>query len=152
MRNIFVVIIVLSLSSCYQMTEMIMEEIFIEYPIIERPLNEAWQETAKFIYVKEPKGQNEWKSPIELKKDGWGDCEDFSSYLIYQLGPKSELVGIIRAGTEDSRDNIHAIVYFEGKYLEPQKYNKYYIKNNFELVWTMSYDAVMKRSTAMYTK
>jgi len=83
------------------------------YEYLEMDLETAWKETASFRYIHED--VNYWKSPIEFERDGGGDCEDFSVYLVYILGEEASLVII---------EN-HAIVKYRGLYIEPQKYGRY---------------------------
>lgn len=83
------------------------------YEVNEILLDEAWARTAAFKYI--PDKGNEYKSPIEFERDGGGDCEDFSCYLVYLLGPKASLVTLVNPATGYA----HCAVMYEGNYLEP---------------------------------
>jgi len=97
---------------------------------------------------KEPEGKTYWKSPLEMEHDGLGDCEDFAGWMIYHLGVEARCVMVRRPGDEDD----HAIVEYRGQYIEPQTYGKTYGTDDFRMIGSISYDAVMKASTAMFTK
>ena len=104
-------------------------------------LDTAWKIVSNYTYINDE--NNYWKSPNEFIKDGGGDCEDFATYLVYLLGPDSSLVGIKR------EPDLHMIVYYQGKYIEPQIYNMYYGKHyiNPRIIFQMSYDDAMFKYT-----
>jgi hypothetical protein len=102
-------------------------------------LNEAWLKTSSYPYIDED-GEY-WKSPIEFERDGGGDCEDFCVYLMYQLGNRSELV-MIRYDM-----GYHAVVRWEGRYLEPQVYGLEYPARGLKIINAMNYGEVMDKAT-----
>ena len=140
------------LSSCSALVEIIAEpildEIFIDYPYIEEPLNDVWLRSSSFRYQAE--SGNYWKSPREMDADRVGDCEDFAGWMIYHLGNKARLVRIHR--NSDAPELFHAVVEYDGMMIEPQIYGVTYNESEYTVSASMSYDAVMKLSTAMFTK
>jgi len=108
------------------------------------PLDEAWKYVASFDYQDDPYGY--WKSPHEFVHDGGGDCEDFASTLIYYLGEGE--VYIIKY----SDTLYHAIVYYKGRFLEPQIYDAYFNEKYITIVEKYSFDEVMMQCTALGTK
>lgn len=103
----------------------------------------AWLKTASHTYIPEAPREY-WKSHTEFDADGGGDCEDFSSYLVYLLGPEASVV-IIKEDTI-----IHAIVKYRGFYIEPQRYGIYY--TDAIILWEFNYYETMAISTFWGTK
>jgi hypothetical protein len=157
---LIVVLPILLLGACEPITNAIIDEIFLDYPYIEEPLDVAWKQSSAFRYISED--GNYWKSPREFEHDGGGDCEDFAGWLVYHLGKNASCAVIRRPGDATT----HAVVRYKGSYLyiEPQKFGKTYAPSmlipigslpglDIEFLSTeISYDAVMKLSTAFYTK
>ena len=114
------------------------------YIVQSMSLDEAWQYVASFNYQDDPYGY--WKSPHEFVHDGGGDCEDFASTLIYYLGEGE--VYIIKY----SDTLYHAIVYYKGRFLEPQIYDAYFNEKYITIVEKYSFDEVMMQCTALGTK
>lgn len=133
-------------TSCSAMMEEIVDDIFVDYPYIEEPLDDVWQRSASFRY--QPEEGDYWKSPLEFERDGIGDCEDFCAWMIYHLGSDARIVQCMR----EHDVSPHAIVEYRGQYIEPQTYGKTYAADQITISGSMSYDAVMKLSTAMRTK
>lgn len=104
----------------------------------------SWQKTASFAYISENKDY--WKSPIEFERDGGGDCEDFSIYLVYLLGKEASVVSVKINGM------YHSIVSYRGYYLEPQKVLRYYRKDAFTTLRVYSYAEAMRKATRYGTK
>lgn len=100
-------------------------------------LETAWRDTANFRGIPDPKG-GYWKSPNEFITDGGGDCEDFSTYLLYLLGPDSGArMAIIAYGP-----GLHAVVQLDdGTMIEPQAYGYHWTGSP---LWTLSYNTVMR--------
>ena len=83
-------------------------------------LDIAWAKTSSYAYI--PEDKNHWKSPKQFEEDGGGECEDFSSHLLYSLG-EGEAVTVSFYQQSEKAD--HCIVRYRGKYIEPQCYNEY---------------------------
>lgn len=119
------------------------------YSVKDGDLEESWKKTASYTYIWEELDAEQYiKSPHEFEDDGGGDCEDFAVYLMYLLGKKSELAGVLLNGTT----LFHALVIYNGKYLDPQVYGKYYTKDEFILIKTYNYDYMMFAATNGGTK
>ncbi|MFA5153545.1 MAG: hypothetical protein WC554_13360 [Clostridia bacterium] len=121
-----------------------------EYKINEYSLEIAWQMTAintsDFKYIEDYDGLM-YTSPYEFKKHGGGDCAAFSIYLIYLLGPRANYIGI------KNKNNInHAIVEYNGLYIEPQWYGKYYNYNELNIIKKIDYYGIMELSTLYGTR
>lgn len=114
------------------------------YSYLSMGLDEAWINTSQYEYIDDP--DNYVKSPNEFVKDGGGDCEDFCIYLMYLLGPKSNLVCISRY------DGNHYIVEYMGLYIEPQVYGMYYNYTELHILKIYTYDYTMRWSTFFGTK
>lgn len=108
-------------------------------------LKTSWVKTAKYKYIAD--NGDYWKSPTEFEADGGGDCEDFSAYLIYLLGPDASMVVI-----KTKKSTYHSIVRYDGKYLEPQRYNYYYDKDDLNIIIEYNYWTFMAMSTLGGTK
>lgn len=141
------------LSSCSAMVETLVEpildEVFIDYPYIEEPLDDVWMRSASFRYENE--ASEYWKSPKEMDTYKRGDCEDFAAWMIYHLGGDATLIRFKPSGAADS----HVIVRYHDMYIEPHVYGKTYTHDDVYQspdVEEISYDAVMKASTMCFTK
>lgn len=136
---IFSIILILSIFSCKQMD-------WSMYPEMNMPLDEAWQIVSKIEYS--VYNEEYIKSPMETKNDEFGDCEDFAIYLMYLLGADSKLICINLNGT------VHYIVYYDGKYIEPQCYNIYYSQDYISTIKIREYSYIktMKLATNYGTK
>lgn len=115
-----------------------------ESPRMELP--EAWMKTARHTYIDEGDHRDYWKSPKEFEADDGGDCEDFSGYMLYLLG---EGEAICVKYTRDGIDHYHCIIKYNGKYLEPQRYGRYYDieEEQFTIYKIISWDIVMSYIT-----
>ena len=111
------------------------------YSSMAHDLEDAWRKTASFEYFADRIGY--WKSPREFERDGGGDCEDFCTYLMYHLGEKSEMY-IVRL---NGREGNHAIVRFEGRFIEPQAYLTVYDRSDFRVLESLDYAETMRRTT-----
>jgi hypothetical protein len=107
-------------------------------------LAEAWRVVSEYRYVGDTPEYN--KSPMEFFESGCGDCFDFSSALVYLLGPRASVVTI------EDYPVTHAIVLYNGEYIEPQLYGKYYSINDITIVKIVSYKTLMARITEWGTK
>jgi hypothetical protein len=128
MKIIYGVVLVVLLGSCspFGLNPM-------GYEVLHENLDVAWKKVALRNYIPE-NGTNYWKSPAEFFRDGGGDCEDFAVTLVYLLGPDAE---VVIEGTNS--ENCHAIVFYKGMYIEPQKYNKFYTPpTNILKTWSYS--------------
>jgi len=114
------------------------------YEYLAWDLNVIWAKTVAFEYSTFK--ANYTKSPKEFEDDGFGDCEDFAIYMIYHLGKQSRLVAI-RIGKEN-----HAIVGYQGLYIEPRVYGMFYDANEIKIVKEYSYDYIMRYATRWGTK
>jgi hypothetical protein len=166
MKYVILTLAITILSSCSAILSPIIEkiedEIFIDYPYLEEDLDIAWKKVSKFQYNNDPSGIGYWKSPKEFEKDGFGDCEDFSAYMIYHLGKEASCV-MVHLKKHPYNLN-HAIVFYKGRYIEPQKYGKYYAETDFDIIKNIhigniylskaviSYDLTMKLCTNFFTK
>ena len=112
------------------------------------PLDEAWKYVASFDYQWDDDGY--WKSPHEFVADGGGDCEDFASTLMYYIGG-GELV-IIYFTSGQWAGAYHAVVRFDGKYIESEMYGLYHDPSTFEIIDVYDYDTVMGYCTKYGTK
>ena len=111
------------------------------YQVKHGDLESSWKYVASFEYQDDPKGY--WKSPMEFERDGGGDCEDFATDLMYYLGPESELY-IVKLYWSDS---YHAIVYYDGRFIESEVYGMYYDGSEFIIEQIFSYQDVMQGAT-----
>jgi hypothetical protein len=109
----------------------------LDYARLNTDLDTAWRQTASYSYYLDT--QNEWKSPKEFEHDGGGDCEDFAVHLMYYLGDSSTLY-IVKL---KSHGTYHAIVRFDGRYLEPQIFNRVYDPDEFDIAYHVGYAATM---------
>lgn len=116
------------------------------YEVLHEDLDTAWKRVSAMEYASEP-GPGYNKSPAEFFRDGFGDCEDFAIALVYLLGPGSALVFIDRPET-----NGHSIVSYNGKYLEPQVYAKYFAKDEISIQYSCSYNYIMRLATDWGTR
>lgn len=114
-----------------------------EIPYME--LDEAWLLTSSYTGIEDSSPSDSFKSPSQFVYDGGGDCEDFAIYLIYLLGPDAYMAAMYLHGTG------HAIVIYDGKYIEPQVYGLYY-DDDIEIIKTYSYDYLMAISTRLGTR
>lgn len=105
----------------------------LDYSRLNMDLDTAWRQTASYKYILD--SRNYWKSPREFEADGGGDCEDFAIHLMYHLGETSALYVVKLKG----QSTYHAIVYYNGQYLEPQIYNRVYDPAEFSFAYTLSY-------------
>lgn len=105
----------------------------LDYSRLNMDLGTAWRQTASYKYILDT--QNYWKSPREFEADGGGDCEDFAIHLMYHLGEASALYVVKLKG----QSTYHAIVHYNGQYLEPQIYNRVYDSSEFSFAYTLSY-------------
>lgn len=109
------------------------------YEVKHEDLDAAWRKVAAMRYIHED--GDYWKSPEEFFADGGGDCEDFAAALIYLLGPDAKMA-IIQDGSGS-----HAIVIYDGTYIEPQKYCKYYTPDSLAILGVYSFHLVMGWAT-----
>ena len=109
----------------------------LDYARLNTDLDTAWRQTAKYSYFLDTR--NEWKSPKEFEQDGGGDCEDFAAHLMYYLGDASSMY-IVRL---KSQKTYHAIVRYDGRYLEPQVFKRVYDPSEFEVAYHLGYTATM---------
>lgn len=120
---------------------------YVEYPYLEEELLSAWKICAAFTYYSDG-NRDYWRSPKEFERDGGGDCDCFSAWLVYHLGKNASLAVVQMNGHE----KYHAIVFYNGVYVEPQTYLFFYGGYEFTLIRTYSYDEVMMIATANYSK
>lgn len=113
------------------------------YEYLEMDLETAWRKTASFKYIEDDHGNSYLKSPRQFEKDGGGDCEDFSCYLMYLLGESSSMVII-------KDEYLHAIVLYNDMYIEPQKYSIIYCE--IDVYKSFTYEAIMSKSTINGTR
>lgn len=116
------------------------------YEHLRRDLESAWRHTASFRYMEDPRGY--WKSPLQFERDGGGDCEDFAANLMYYLGEGSRLYVVVL----DGHDSPHAIVWYEGRYLEPQDYGREYDRSTFSVKYSISFEETMLFTTLLGSK
>ncbi len=109
----------------------------LDFTRLSTDLDTAWQQTAAFSYFIDT--TNDWKSPKEFEHDGGGDCEDFAVHLMYYLGDTSSLY-IVKL---QSHGTYHAIVLYDGQYLEPQIFSRVYDPSEFEIAYHLGYAATM---------
>lgn len=117
-----------------------------EYVRLNTDLETAWRQTASYSYILDT--NNRWKSPKEFEHDGGGDCEDFAVHLMYDLGVSSVLYVVRLRGKE----TYHAIVLYDGKFLEPQIYNQVYDPADFEVAYYRDYFTIMLYATGAGSK
>lgn len=110
----------------------------------EMRLEDAWKIVSSYEYIEDEHGNSYLKSPKQFESDGGGDCEDFAAYMMYLLGKDSTMV-IMIVGEE-----YHAIVFYNGFYLEPQVYSIYY--NDVNIYKVFNYDYVMQKATKYGSK
>ena len=111
------------------------------YQVKHGDLESSWKYVASFEYQRDK--ANYWKSPMEFEQDGGGDCEDFATYLMYLLGPESEMYIVRIKGS----NILHAVVHYEGKLIEPQLYGMYYDGSSFTVEDIFSYKDTMAYTT-----
>ena len=111
------------------------------YEVKHGDLESSWKYVASFEYQDDPEGY--WKSPMEFERDGGGDCEDFATDLMYYLGPESQLY-IVKLNWFD---DYHAIVYYNGRFIESEVYGMYYDESEFIIEQVFSYQDVMQGAT-----
>jgi hypothetical protein len=112
------------------------------YPVNHLPLDEAWAKTASYRYIEDQGPWESFKTPAQFEADGGGDCKSFSVYLVYLLGPESKLVLIPG----------HAIVEYQGHYLEPQIYKRFYDPNSIIVKQEWDYTQTMRTAFRARTK
>ena len=111
------------------------------YQVKHGDLESSWKYVASFEYQDDPEGY--WKSPMEFERDGGGDCEDFATDLMYYLGPESQLY-IVKLNWFD---DYHAIVHYNGRFIESEVYDMYYDESEFIIEQIFSYQDVMQGAT-----
>lgn len=116
----------------------------IAYTINHGELEVSWRLVAAQKYI--PGVYDEIKSPREFFRDGGGDCFDFSSALVYLLGPESD---VIETTTPSGK---HALVEYRGLIVEPQIMNRFYSVDDITIVNRFSYREVMELVTNYGTK
>jgi len=94
-------------------------------------LDKAWIMTSQHEYMIET--NDTWKSPEVFSTDGGGDCEDFAIYMVSLLGPGSYLAATVN----------HAVVYYDGQFIEPQTYGKYYAPGELSILYMLNYTQIM---------
>ena len=110
-------------------------------------VKDAWRATAKFTYISDG-SKDYWKSPKEFEADGGGDCEDFCIYFIYLLGEEANASMVFI----DRGDSNHAIVKYEGVYIEPQCNGYYWYYDEIDIIKEYDYDYVMNNATRLGSK
>lgn len=80
----------------------------------------AFPRDAGVIYKMEPVGEEDWKLPHNVMRDGWGDCEDLALWEAAGMRETGQddgaRVRIVRIGA----GKLHAIVMLsDGKVLDP---------------------------------
>lgn len=115
-----------------------------EYSESNMDLMQAWANTASYEYS--INNEAYFKSPIEFEADGGGDCEDFAAHLIYQIGPKASMV-IVKFP-----EWRHAIVKYEGMYIEPQYVGTVYFESSLNITAVYDYWETMAFCTMLGTK
>jgi len=121
------------------------------YERMDENLYAAWSKTSSYKYIAEGKGNQYWKSPKEFEVDGGGDCEDFSGYLMYQLG---EGDAVIVTYQRDGKSICHCIIRYRGKYLEPQIFDHWIEPEliGWKIVETYSWTEYMAKITDFGTR
>jgi hypothetical protein len=114
------------------------------YTVKNDDLLTSWKLVASCTYSIDHNGYN--KSPVEFFRSREGDCVDFSTALVYLLGPEAELIQI----KQDSI--IHAIVRYKTLYIDPQIYGRYYRAEEINIVGIWEYKDLMKSVTNLGTK
>ena len=116
------------------------------YEVKHGDLESSWKYVASFEYQDDPEGY--WKSPMEFERDGGGDCEDFATDLMYYLGPESKLYIVQMNGME----SYHAIVFYDGNFIESEMYGIYYTMDDFLISGIYSYKDAMQWATKYGSK
>jgi hypothetical protein len=110
-------------------------------------VDDAWKKTSSFSQIHDEGEQ--YKSPSEFEKDGGGDCDDFTPYMMSLIG-RGELIVMSYDYTNDEgkrSQGFHTALLLDGQILEPQSYNTYLTLGDSVfhfreiIVWT--YDEVM---------
>jgi hypothetical protein len=111
------------------------------YEVLHEDLDVAWKKVSSMKYMDDG-GSDGIKSPVEFFRDGGGDCLDFAGTLIYLLGPDAELVETL------NNDGVkHALVRWDGLYIEPQVYGIYEQESSLQILEGFSYNNVLELST-----
>lgn len=80
---------------------------------------------ANVRYQNEPVGEEDWKLPNNVIRDGWGDCEDLALWVAAGLQETGEDPGarviIVRTGT----NKLHAVVERSDGSIEDPSYDLY---------------------------
>lgn len=154
MKYIFIALVAILLASCGAIldpiADVIIDEVFLDYPYLEEPIDKIWIESSRLKYYREFK--DEWQSPKETEKRGGGNCRDICVYMIYHLGKDAVLLTGRKYANGLIHDKQHAVVRYHGVIYDAVEYGKIYGTNDFVIEFENSYDAVMKLSTAMNTK
>lgn len=131
MRGFMIVAVCLFLASC-AMPE-------VEFPY---DTDTAWWITSGY-YPMVDYPEAIWKSPSRFEEDGGGDCEDFATYMIYLLGPKTNAQFVMVKLPDE--DRCHAAVELpNGSIIEPQVYHMYH--ENAKVILRIPYE-VLERLT-----
>jgi len=121
------------------------------YEKMDKNLYTAWDKTSSHKYIAEGKYSQYWKSPKQFEADGGGDCEDFTGYLMYQLG---EGEAVIVTCQDDGKESCHCIIRYRGQYLEPQRLGEYLPIESlgWKIYEVYSWDAYMAKITDFGTR
>ena len=114
------------------------------YEVLHEDLDTAWKKVSACTWEKENGGYV--KSPLEFFKTKKGDCTDFTIALMYLLGSESKFICI------NTPEGKHNIVLYDNKYIEPQKYGKYYDEKKLNINGILDYNTAMEWATNKGTK
>lgn len=62
------------------------------------------------VYRLEPPGEEDWKLPHNVVRDGWGDCEDLAIWTVAGLRWTGEDPGARCVIVRTARDKLHCLV------------------------------------------
>lgn len=135
MKKLYFIVICFLFVSCRQS--------FFDYKLYdyqEEELIPTWYRISQYKYFL----HDGWYSPLEFEKYGGGCCRDFASTLMYYLGPKSSFVIIAIEGNPNKK---HALVFYEGRYIEPQIYGLYYNESDITIETIINFNDTMEYCT-----
>ncbi len=89
------------------------------YEVMEDSLNTAWKHVASYPYKRIA---NNLPSPAEFEANPGGMCGGFAATLVYYLGKDASMaiVPMEKIFTSDTSGKYHAVVYYDGQFIEPQ--------------------------------
>lgn len=119
------------------------------YEVLNESLDFAWTHVSEYPYKMRT---DRFPSPHDFESYPGGTCGGFAGTMVYYLGKDASLAVVdaelLFPNRPEAKGVRHAIVYYKGKFLEPQTYGKYYNITPADCDEIWSYDKTMLICTA----